>query len=212
MKKNIIIFGSSGHAQEILECVQNKKKIYNFLGFVEKKSILNKNKKKFYCYDNDIKKLSKNNIFGIVGIFDLIKRKRIVKKILSINPNFKFISIISKSSLISKKTIIGKNVFIANGVIVNSNSIIKDHSVINTGSIIEHDCIIHNYVNISPNCTILGNTIISDEVSVGAGTVIKQNIKIEKNNIIGANSFVNKNIKSKNKIFFGSPVKFYEKK
>ena len=67
-------------------------------------------------------------------------------------------------------------------------------------------------MNISPNCTILGNTIISDEVSVGAGTVIKQNIKIEKNNIIGANSFVNKNIKSKNKIFFGSPVKFYEKK
>ena len=67
-----------------------------------------------------------------------------------------------------------------NGVIVNSNSIIKDHSEINTGSIIEHDCIIHNYVNISPNCTILGNTIISDEKKVGAGTVIKQNIKIEK--------------------------------
>ena len=30
MKKNIIIFGSSGHAQEILECVQNKKKFIIF--------------------------------------------------------------------------------------------------------------------------------------------------------------------------------------
>ena len=35
MKKNIIIFGSSGHANEILQSLDKKK--FNFLGFVEKK-------------------------------------------------------------------------------------------------------------------------------------------------------------------------------
>ena len=209
MKKNIIIFGSSGHALEIFECIK-KKSIYNFLGFVEKTSKISKNK--IYCHEDDIKKLSKKDIFGIVGVFDLTIRKKIVKKPLYINPNFKFISIASKDSIISNKTKIGKNVFIANGVIINSNSEIKDHSVINTGSIIEHDCIISRFVNISPNCTVLGNTIISDEVLIGAGSVIKQNIKIDKKNVIGSNSFVNKNINSINKIYLGNPAKPYEKK
>ena len=195
MKKNIIIFGSSGHALEIFQCV-NIKKDYNFLGFVEKNKSKNKNKNKIYCYDNDIKKLSKKNIFGIVGVYDLALRKKIVKKIFSINPNFKFTSIISKNSFVSKKSKIGINVFIANGAIINSNSVIKDHTVINTGAIVEHDCIVNEFVNISPNSTILGNTTISEEVFIGAGSVINKNILIERKNIID----------------FGNPANLYEKK
>ena len=68
MKKNIIIFGSSGHAQEILECVQNKKKIYNFLGFVEKKSIYNKNKKKFIAMTT-ISKNYQKIIFLVLWVY-----------------------------------------------------------------------------------------------------------------------------------------------
>jgi sugar O-acyltransferase (sialic acid O-acetyltransferase NeuD family) len=208
MKKNLVIFGSSGHAYEIYQSIDKKK--YNFLGFVEKK--LKKSCKKIYCYENEPLKLSKKNIFGIVGIYDITIRKKVVEKILSINPNFKFISIISNKSLISKNSNIGKNTFIANGVIVNSNSEIKDHTVLNTGSIVEHDCIIGNFVNISPNCTILGHSIILDEVYVGAGTVIKQHIKINKKNVIGANAFVNKSINQKNQKYLGNPAKkYYEK-
>ncbi len=208
-KKNIIIFGSSSHANEIVQSLDKKK--YNFLGFVEKKQKKKVRKLKIYCYENDKKKLLKKNIFGIVGVYDLNIRKKIVTKVLLINPKFKFISIISKNSLISKKSKIGKDVFIANGVIINSNSEIKDHSVINTGSIIEHDCIINRFVNISPNVTVLGNSVIFDEVLIGAGTVVKQNIKINEKNIIGSNSFVNKNINEKNKTYFGNPAKYYEK-
>lgn len=207
MKKNLIIFGSSGHAEEIFQCIDKDK--YNFLGFVKKKNDVNK--KKIYCSDDDVIKLSKKNLFGIVGVYDIKTRKNIIKKILSIQPKFNFISVLSKNSIVAKNSKVGKNVFIANGVIINSNSNIGDHTVINTGSIIEHDCKINSFVNVSPNSTILGNVEILDEVFIGSGSIIQQNTKINSKNTIGANSFVNKNIRLKNRVYFGNPVKVCKK-
>lgn len=204
MKINLIIFGNGLHANVVNDELDRLKK-YKVLGRVNIKNKI-KYKNKIFNIKDFYEKYKKNKIKGIVAIGDNKIRKQVVHEVEKIIPNFKWVTLISKNSIISKKTKIGDGSMIISGTVINTNSKIGKHCLINTRSIIDHDNIWEDFSSSGPGVSSAGSVKIKKNSHIGIGSTIKEKIIIGENTIIGAHSFVNKNCK-KNSIYFGVPAK-----
>lgn len=204
LENKIVLIGYSGHAFTLVDTAIESG--YHIIGYCEKKI------KSFNPYDLNYIGYEKSKIFEgwkmcnnyIIGIGDNKIREK-VSKIIKKN-NKKIISIISKTSSISKTVIIGDGTFINRNVSVNSFANIGENCILNTGSIIEHDCKIGNTSHIGPGAVLTGNVKIGDRVFVGANSVIKNDVQIGNDVIIGAGSVVINDVKN-NSIIYGNPAK-----
>ncbi len=208
--KNIVIFGSGGHAKVILSEILKLNTKYKFFGFVDNSkkigsTIVKIKKKKFKIIN--LEKIKSKNVYGIIGIGDNYLRYKEFKKISGVFKKIKWESIISKNSLVDKNTKIGKGSIILSNTFISTGTQIKDHCIINSSNSIDHDNIFNNFSSSGPG-VITGGTVHVDKFShLGIGCVVKNNISIKENVICGGKSYINKNCK-KNSIYFGIPSKF----
>ncbi len=201
MKKKIVIFGNGNHCKVVKqEIVKDPNyEIHGIFNYYKNRLKL------LQRYKNS--KLNKySSFYAITAIGDNHERAKLVKKVSKSFKNLKWISIISRDSIINKGVKIGKGSIIISGSIININSKVGNHSIINTRSSLDHDNIIGNYSSLAPGTVLAGNVKVGNLVFIGMCTAVKEKIQIENNVKIGANSFVNRNC-SKNKRYFGSPIK-----
>ena len=209
--KNIVIFGSGGHARSVFQEIL-KNKNYNFLGFVDEKKaigkVIVKYKSKKYSIIGSIKEVVKKkiNFCGIIAIGLNNIRQKVFKDIININKNFIFEKIISQDAIINENVSIGEGSVIMSGVVINIGSNIGKQCIINTSCAIDHDNIIENFSSLGPGVITGGAVKIKTGAHIGIGSVIQQNITIGESAIIGSNSLVNKSCKKKT-VYFGSPAK-----
>jgi acetyltransferase-like isoleucine patch superfamily enzyme len=93
-----------------------------------------------------------------------------------------------------------------NGAILSNSTKIGKGCIVYYNSIITHDCLLGDFVEISPNVTLLGNVNVGSYSHIGACTTILPKVTIGKNVIIGAGSVVAKDIPD-NSMAFGIPAK-----
>ena len=209
--KNIVVFGSGGHARSISQEILKDKK-YNFLGFVDETKavgeivIIHKSKK--YRVIGSIAKVFKKrkHFCGVIGIGLNHIRQKVFKDIIKVKKNFKFEKIISRDAIINKNVKIGDGSVIMSGAVVNIGTNIGNHCIINTSCSIDHDNNLDNFTSIGPGGITGGAVIIKKGSHIGIGSVVQQSIIINEGVIIGSNSFVNKNCNKKT-VYFGSPAK-----
>lgn len=193
------IFGASGHAKVIIECLEA-----NCIPITE-------------IYDDDKSKL---DILGYqVSHINPIENEEIIiaignnlirKKIVNSN-DFKYGIAVHPSAVLSKRTKIGKGTVVFHKTIIQADVKIGEHCIINTAATIDHDCTIGDFVHIAPGVTICGNVSIGEITLVGAGTTILPNLIIGKNCIIGAGSVIICHIPD-NTTVFGNPAKIKKQK
>lgn len=196
MKKNLIIFGAGGHARSILNEIDESQ--YESVRLATwGSSHLNSYTQDKIIHIPSIESFSPDSETEyFLGIGDLESRLEIASKLLKMNPNIRFASIISKDAVISKTASIGEGVFVGSRVFVGPNSDINNHVILNTASIVEHDCSIGKFTVLSPGTIIGGNTKIAESVFIGMGAIVSNGICIESKATIGAGSLVLKNIDS----------------
>lgn len=206
-KTSIVGYGSGGHASVIIDIIKSQKK-YKILGLIDKKNRKNKLLGiPVIGTDEDLKKIIKktNKIFlGIANIKNTKKNFEIFNKLKRIG--FEIISIIDKSSLISRTVSYGEGFKAFPKVIVNTNCKIGKNVLLNTGCIIEHDCILEDNVQVGPGAYIGGNVLVGKNSFIGLGSRVNNNINIGENCIVGSGSVVIKNIKN-NQNFAGIPAR-----
>ena len=186
MKKKILVIGAGGHANSVIDILEqsNSYIIYKIIG--TKKDL----GKKFGKYtiqntDADLNKLRKNCSQAVIAIGQ-IKNYKIRKKIYDklIKLKFKIPKIFSKNSYVSKTSQIGLGTVIFNNVIINSKVKIGNNCIINNGALIEHDVNIGNNCHISTGVILNGNVKVEDNCFIGSGSIIRDNIKIKKNKVV----------------------------
>lgn len=99
---------------------------------------------------------------------------------------------------------VGSNVL--PGAVLSNSTRISKACIVYYNSIITHDCIIGDFVEISPNVTILGRVTIGAFTQIGANATILPDVKIGKNVIVGAGAIVTKDLPD-NCIAVGIPAK-----
>ncbi len=221
MINNVFIWGSKSYALLVDDLISNYKTSLNL-------SLLNSNKQKLkskFIFDPYSKSKNRTNFKG--SFFSEIKRFRnnikncnsfvvcignnngkarySVSKFLerfSLTP----INLISRYSLILKKTKIGVGVVAMPFSYVNSFSTIGDYTILNSNSNIEHECVIGKGCHIMSGACIAGRNVIGNFVTIGSNSTILPDISIGDGAYIGAGAVVTKNVK-RNSIIVGNPGK-----
>ena len=205
----MLIIGAKGFAKEVLEvCHQNDDTVN--LAFYDdiNKNIGDKLYDQFPILNSMVQAKQYfetiDNRFTI-GIGNPKLRKKMADKFTSIGGVLT--NTISKTAEIGNfDVIIGDGANILAGVKISNSVTIGECPIIYYNSIITHDVVLGNYVEISPDVTILGRVQIKDNCHIGAGAIILPNLIIGESTVIGAGSVVTKNI-SENSVVIGVPGK-----
>ena len=211
MIKDIVIIGAGGLAKEVaflIKDINEKKKQWNILGFIDKneKNIgIKLNGIPIIGTDEWLMKYGKSIsiAFGI-GETGLIKKLSIN---YSKNDIFEFPNLIHPNAVGDWDNIslgVG-NIICANNVFTTSIHI-GNFNYFNLSCTLGHDSIIGNYNVITPTVNISGGVKMEDEILLGTGSQILQNINICSNCVVGAGSVVIKSI-SKPGTYIGIPAK-----
>lgn len=191
--KKIILFGAGGHANSVIDVIENTKKfkilflVDTFNGQLGKYKVLKENKNLNYY-----KKFSKNVIVTIGQIKSSLIREKLYKKLK--NHNFNFPIIISPKAHVSKSSKISEGTIVMHHALLNSNCKIKENCIINTKALIEHDVTINKNTHISTGAIINGGCTINKNCFIGSNATLIQNITIKAFSVIGAGKIIKKNI------------------
>lgn len=204
--KNIIIFGSGGHAKVVIDIFE-KSFDYRILGISDE----NRSKtEKVYGYEILSTEYLLNNMDeihgGIIAFGDNWTRNQKAEKIIRLFPNFHFVPAIHPAAIIGSGVSIGRGTVVMAGAVINSCTAIGEHCIINTCASIDHDCTIEDFASIAPGATLGGNVKIGKYSAISLGSNVIHSVQIGEHSIIGAGSTVVKNVDSFN-VAYGCPAK-----
>lgn len=178
-KKELIIFGSSGTASEIIDLVRmyysdNFDKFYVVYfddAFRENISIKEKINNPVY------------QLYYVLGFADVSLRRRCVSKMAAIN-NIKPFTIINPTAFIADSSLIGEGVYVAGNASISSEVKLCDFSLVSFNASIGHQSIIEEY------CVVLAGARVSGNVKLGAGSLVGSNAFIFQGLSIGADNLI----------------------
>ena len=207
--KNIVLFGSSGHAKVIADIIE-KEGLYNILGLININQPTGTN-----CFgyevlgsDDDLIGLIKKHVIegGIIAVGDNWIRHLIAKNILKLIPDFNFVKAVHPAAQIASQVILKRGTVVMAGAVINSGSEIGEFCIVNTKSSIDHDNVFADYSSIMPNAATGGNVRVGEFSALGMGTSILHQVQIGKHSVIGAGSIVLENV-SDHSVIYGSPAR-----
>ena len=207
--KNIVLFGSGGHAKVIADIIE-KEKLFQILGLIDPNRELG-----MECFgypvlgsEDELPDLIKKHDIGggIVAIGDNWARYLIVQNILKMIPDFHFIKAIHPSAQIAGKVTINRGTVVMPGVVINSDTEIGAFCIINTNSSLDHDNVFGNYSSIMPNAATGGGVRVGEFSVLGMGSSALQEISIGTHTVIGAGSVLLESI-GDNSFVIGIPGK-----
>ncbi len=205
--KKILIFGSGGHAKVVIDIIENSNE-YQIYGLIDSFRPPHQIACGYEVIgDESILLKIRNEIYGgIVAIGDNWVRKKVVEKIMAIQPDFKFVHAIHPSAVIGSSVKIADGTVVMAGTVINSNTTIKEHCIINTHASVDHDCSIGSFASIAPGSTLGGNVTVGACTAVSLGAKVIHSLNIGSHTVIGAGSTVVHDIGS-NAVAYGTPAK-----
>jgi len=198
--KEILLIGAGGHCLACIDVIELEKK-FKIVGLIDNKNIKSKYGYKIYS-ENNLKKLSRKVKYALITVGQ-IKNSKIRERLfktLKIQ-GFKFPTITSPLSYVSKRANVGEGTIIMHGSIVNAGAVIGKNCIINNKVLIEHDTTIKDNCHISTNSTLNGEVIINKNSFIGSSAVIKQKTIIGENCFVNSNLFIDKNLKDNSKVY-----------
>lgn len=190
MRDKIFVFGASGHAKVVIDCLEKQGR-YDIAFLVDDNPAL----KNCYFYG-----------YPVIGGKDelLARPERPSCCIVAVGSNrarcsiaswlmmqgFELAAVVHPSAQIGRGTAIGGGTVVLAGAVVNSDTLIGRNVIINTRASVDHDCKIGDGVHLAPGSTLCGTVAIGEKSFVCAGATILPNLIIGKDAVIGAGSTV----------------------
>lgn len=206
--KNIVIFGTSGHAKVVYDILV-KQNTFKVVAFVSSNETINTYLGLPHHHQNTLHELEFDS--GVVAIGDNATREFLVKFVLNKKPNFKFINAIHPSAQIANDSVMGNGIVAMACSVINSGATIGDHVIVNTKASVDHDCKLEAYVSLAPGVTLGGHVDIKKMSAIGLGANVIHNIKIGEEAVVGAGSLVLKDVEA-SCVVYGNPSKFIKKR
>ena len=214
--KELIIVGASGFGREVawlVERINRGSMTWDLLGFIDDNDQIQN------TYINGYKVLGKTDdiegfpeAYYVCAVGASKTREKIIDKLVNINPQIKFATLIDPAVEKSELIDIGEGTVICAHTIMTVNVTIGNHVIINLDCTLGHDAILDDYVTLYPSVNVSGATHIGRGTELGTGMQIIQGKTIGEYTIVGAGAVVVKDIPDKCTAV-GSPakpIKYYE--
>jgi len=204
----MLIIGAKGFAKELLQILENNKKVDGLAFYDDMNKDIKIIFEKFPVLKTEIEVKRHFKLYGndfLLGIGNPFLRYQICKKFQNLEGNLS--SCISQYSRIGNYSVnIGAGTNILDNAIISNNVKIGIGCIIYYNAVITHDCIIDDFVEISPSVNLLGRCKIGSYTHIGANATILPDVTIGKNVVVGAGAVVTKNIFD-NSVAVGVPAK-----
>ena len=200
----MIIYGASGHAKVIIDCLKARGHSVN--------GIFDDNPKVKRLLNQDVLHHYKPDLYPgeelIIAIGNNQIRKRLADKISNFHPPPPVLY--HPSTTIAGDVKMGKGTVVLHNAVIQSSTSIGRYAIINTGATVDHDCLLEDFVHIAPNTTLCGIVSVGEGTLVGAGSVVIPTIKIGKWCVIGAGSVIIEDVPDYSMVV-GNPGKVIKK-
>lgn len=202
--KKIYLFGYSGHALVVEDCVDKSKN--TVAGYFDT-SENSENPLNIEYFGNE-SEVDLNDIIQSEMVFPAIGSNSIRAKIVQYfkSKGLTETTLQHHSSYVADSALIGKSTMIGPKAVVNPNARVGDGVIINTAALIEHECMIGDFAHICPGTVLAGNVTVGTKAFIGANSTVKQGISIGNNSVVGAGSVVLQDI-GDNEMWAGVPAK-----
>ena len=186
----LVVIGSSGHAQSVLEAADSA-------GFVVDGTISTENS------DGDIGFASLISALHDVDIVTTALalghgvnhvRFRAFEEVLSVFPQAQFPPIVHSSAWVSPTASLGRGAVVLAQASVGSGSTLGAGALINTGASLDHDSTLSDFASLGPGSRTGGNTLIGPRTMLGLQAGILERRTIGEDSVVGAHSLVIENI------------------
>lgn len=214
--KDLVIIGASGFGREIAWLVERINKVeptWNIIGFIDDNEQLTGQVINGYTVLGTTNELSKLcDVYAVCAIGSSKIRKMIIEKVLGINPELKFATLIDPSVIMSELVTVGEGTMICAGNIITVNIEIGKHVIINLDCTVGHDAVLDDFVTLYPSVNVSGISHLETLVEMGTGAQIIQAKNVGRETIVGAGSVVVKDLPEKCTAVGipAKPIKFFE--
>jgi sugar O-acyltransferase (sialic acid O-acetyltransferase NeuD family) len=202
----IIIIGASGHAAEIQDYIgainrHKENPEFRIAGFIDDDPDTYARYQFRAPYLGSIKDHKpKGNCDYIMGIANIVHRKRIIEDFLTAGA--RFVSVKHPTAYISDSARLGTGCILGPNVNVGPNVSVGDHTLLNSRCSLGHDTVVGKYNFISPNVSLSGGTKVGDENLMGINSATKPGISIGDRNKIEAGMILDRDIGDDTVVFF----------
>lgn len=206
--KKLVIIGAGGFGREvqlIIKRINEVKKTYDLIGFIDDRIELNSKVNDSIILGN-LESLIKyeKSLNVVIAIGNPEMREKTYNKLKALN-EFEYPNIIDPSCQIDK-SLLGKGNIICANTFLTVNYNLSNFIIVNLACTVGHDCMIDSFVTIYPGVNVSGNVSIGNNSEIGTGTKIIQGINIGSETIVGAGSVVIRDLPS-NVTAVGSPAR-----
>ena len=195
--EKIVIFGASSQSDSVLDCVLKEGK-FKVVGFID-------SYKKKGDFHNGIEVLGSEyelrticiqyEIFGgIVDIQNNYMRKCIVDKVLSILPQFNFVSTVDPTAIVETNVVIGHGVAVLAGAVIKSMTQIDDFCIVGSNSVVEHKGNMQSFSSLAKGVYCGTCFCLGKYSALYSGTSIVANVRIGSHVVAFAQSFVTEDV------------------
>jgi len=209
MIKDLAVIGSGNpDIVRLIEEINEDKKCYNFIGFLENdESLYNTEKYGYPVLGNDdlMYKEEMKNVFLINNVYsNQESRQRTYNQICDL-PRERFTNLIHPNVKLHRN-IMGVGNIIYDFVVMQTKTTIGDHNIIHTSSIIGHETIIGNNNHLAGRVTIGSRAKIGDYCFFGIGSILLSGLSVVDFTFVGGGAVIINNIKQKCTLF-GNPAR-----
>ncbi|MEG2640769.1 MAG: acetyltransferase [Bacilli bacterium] len=206
--KKLVIIGAGGFGREvqlIIQRINEVKKTYDLIGFIDDRIELNSKVNESIILGDIDSLINYNESLNVViAIGNSENRIKTYNKLKSLK-EFEYPNIIDPSSQINESRLGKGNIICANSFFTVNYELI-DFVIVNLACTVGHDCMLDSFVTVYPGVNISGNVNIGAGTEIGTGTKIIQGINIGSDTIVGAGSVVIRDLPSR-VTAVGSPAK-----
>jgi len=198
---DIVVYGTGGTSRDLLECLEainDDRRQWNILGFVDDNPALAGTAVFDYPVLGPSAILGQPGFkncriaIGVANDRDLFVRQRI-RKALDALPGMsaeRLPVIIHPSAVISRRSRLGAGSVMFPGSACASNCTLGMHVLVLQGAVISHDSTLGDYVTVCPEAAMGGGVRIEDGAFVGLGAVIYPKVRIGRGSLVGFGSVV----------------------
>ena len=206
---NIVLFGGGLHANSCIDIIEKEGK-YRIVGIIDSKSEPGSER---YGYkvigrQEELPELMvKYDIRGgLICVGDNYGREFVRDYVISLIPNFNFVSAIHPWTSIGRNATIGKGVVIMAGVIVNADCVVEDFCILSTAARLEHNSVLQEFSHLSAGAITSGKVNIGRYALIAPGVIIADRLSIGENTVVGFGALVLKSLPD-NVVAYGNPAK-----
>lgn len=209
-KKNLVIWGASGHAKvlnefmgrigyQVIAVFDNNPEV---LSPIASLSIYHKEE----GFNEWLAQRPDGEVAGLVAIGGANGQARLDIQRYLVSHQIEPVTAIHPTAFVAESARVGSGSHVLANATVCVDVEIAEACIINTATSIDHECVLGKGVHVAPGAVLTGCITVGDFSFIGAGAVVLPRINIGCNVIIGAGSVVTRDIPD-GKVVYGNPAK-----